>query len=122
MGCLGLIRKRVRRFWSDADKRMICAQTRASGVSVSRVARRYSLNANLIFKWLRDPRFAPVACDDVEADFLPVEIEAAPVTVHPATPQGSGQIEITLVSGHRLSISGCYDPDAVARLIRELSV
>ncbi|MDZ4065815.1 MAG: hypothetical protein U1E06_03010 [Tabrizicola sp.] len=35
---------------------MICGQTRVHGVSVSQVARRYDVNANLGFAWLRDPR------------------------------------------------------------------
>jgi transposase len=34
-------------------------QTRAPGVSVAQVARRYAMNANLIHTWLRDPHFAP---------------------------------------------------------------
>jgi transposase len=37
-----------RRFWSDEEKRLICLQTRALGVSVAQVARRYEMNANLI--------------------------------------------------------------------------
>jgi transposase len=44
--------KRVRRFWDDAEKIQIVAQTRVPGVSVAKVARRYDENANLIFKWL----------------------------------------------------------------------
>lgn len=51
--------KRRKRFWSDDEKRSICKQTTAPGVSVAVVAQRYALNANPIFKWLRDPRFAP---------------------------------------------------------------
>ncbi|AUQ68359.1 hypothetical protein [Phaeobacter inhibens] len=47
-----------KRYWSDEEK-SICGQTRARGVSVAQVARRYSMNTNLIHKWLRDPRFAP---------------------------------------------------------------
>jgi Transposase len=43
----------------------ICRETRAPGVSVAQVARRHALNANLIFKWLKDRRFAPA--DAVEA-------------------------------------------------------
>jgi transposase len=31
--------RRKRRHWSDAEKRMVCAQTRFAGVSVSQVAR-----------------------------------------------------------------------------------
>ncbi|WP_241649219.1 transposase, partial [Paenirhodobacter populi] len=42
------------RLWTDDEKRSICFQTTAPGVSVAQVARRYAVNANLIFKWLRD--------------------------------------------------------------------
>ncbi|APG47281.1 transposase [Phaeobacter porticola] len=48
-----------KRCWSDEEKVSICGQTRAPCVSVAQVARRYSMNTNLIHKWLRDPRFAP---------------------------------------------------------------
>ena len=51
--------RRVRRFWSDDEKRRIVAQSYAPGVSVSVVARRYDVNANLIFTWRRDPRYPP---------------------------------------------------------------
>jgi transposase len=47
--------------WSDDEKRTICAQqTLTPSVSVAQVARRYFMSAKLIFKWLKDPRFAPV--------------------------------------------------------------
>src|SRR4051812_50193282 len=51
-------RRRYRR-WSAEEKRSICRETRAPGVSVAQVARRHALNANLIFKWLKDRRFGP---------------------------------------------------------------
>jgi len=51
--------RRTKRLWTDEEKRSICLQTTAPGVSVARVAQRYAMNANLIFKWLRDPRYAP---------------------------------------------------------------
>src|SRR6056297_2424920 len=68
-----------KRFWSNEEKRSICRQARAPGVSVAQVARRYAMNSNLIFTWLRDPRFAPAEVDvaDEPGDgnlFLPVEI------------------------------------------------
>ena len=50
---------RKKRFWADEEKRSICAQALAPGVSVAQVARRYSMNANLVFKWPKDPRFSP---------------------------------------------------------------
>ncbi len=62
-----------RRTWSDDEKRSICQQTVAPGVSVAQVARRYAMNANMIFKWLKDPRFSPDLGDvAVEPVFLPV--------------------------------------------------
>ncbi|WP_299845665.1 transposase [uncultured Jannaschia sp.] len=50
---------RRRRVWADDEKRMICRQALVAGVSVSQVARRYDVNANLVFNWLRDVRYAP---------------------------------------------------------------
>jgi transposase len=64
-------RRRYRR-WSAEEKRSICQQTRAPGVSVAQVGRRHALNANLIFKWLRDPRFAPAGKVEEGPMFLPI--------------------------------------------------
>ena len=48
--------RRTKRLWTDEEKRSICLRTMAPDVSVAQVARRYALNANMIFKWLRDAR------------------------------------------------------------------
>ena len=42
--------RRTKRLWTDEEKRSICLQTTAPDVSVGQVARRYALNANMIFK------------------------------------------------------------------------
>jgi len=102
------------------------AQTRVPGVSVSQVARRYDVNANLVFKWLRDPRFAPTVLEAPAVSFLPVEVVVAPAppVIEPPViePKASeAKIEIVLSSGHRLSVSGAFDPDVVSRLVRGLS-
>jgi transposase len=93
-------------------------------VSVAQVARRYAVNANLIFKWLRAPRYAPdpaaLPSSGVEPRFLPVEIVAegkAPMAV----PAAQNHIEIELAGGHRMRISSGPDPEALARLIRGLT-
>lgn len=120
-----------RRFWSDEEKISICVQSCAPGVSVAQVARRYAMNANLIHKWLRDPKFAPdpehVEAEAVEAScFLPVEIidQRQNEGVAPALDAKPVQsaIEIDIAGGHQLRIIGSYDPEALARLIRGLSV
>ena len=69
---------RKKRFWPDAEKRLVCAQALTLGVLVARVTRRYAMNANLIFKWLKDTRFSPER-DNVDAaadatPFLPVRV------------------------------------------------
>ncbi len=112
-----MAKKRRRRIWEDEEKRRIVAQTRVRGISVSQVARRYDVNANMVFKWLRDPRFKPA--EDEHPSFLPVEVLP---DVSPGAAMADGgtvaldsRIEITLSNGHRLGVSGSFDPDAVVR-------
>lgn len=75
---------RRRRRYTKAFKLQAVGETRASGVSVAEVARRHGMNANVLFHWLRDPRFngAPV--------FLPVEVRSYPTPV--AEPSASPQV------------------------------
>ena len=123
-----MVRKRVRRFWSDTEKQMICNQTRAPGVSVAQVSRRYSLNANLLFRWLREPQFQKEAQDIDTVTFLPVEITAETEEALPArsrltssgSPYAGSRIEIATVDGHRLTVEGDFDGDAPARLLKGL--
>jgi len=126
-----------KRLWSDDEKRLICAQTLTPGVSVAQVARRYSMNANLIFKWLKDPRFAPSVSGSVsgapalEGVFLPVEIEALAIE-RPATaplhravadpvPAVVARVDITLSDGRRVLVEGPTALSAVLGLVRGLT-
>ena len=72
-------RARTRRRWSHEEKRQIVAQTLVPGMSVSQVARRYDVNANLVFTWRRDPRLRPSVEQEREPTFLPVEEVSGPV-------------------------------------------
>ncbi len=109
------MKRRKRRLWDDDEKRRIVAQTRVPGVSVSQVARRYDVNANLVFKWLRDPRFKAAEAEDSGASFLPVEVVAALPVIEPRVSES--KIEILLSNGHRVSVN----PDVLCRLVRGLS-
>lgn len=115
-----MAKRRRRRNWSDDEKRMICAQTRFAGVSVSQVARRYDVNANQVFNWLKDPQFAASSGEEDAVRFLPVEV-AGPVQPPPVPNCQCGEMRIKLSSGHRLKITGSYDPEALAMLIRKVS-
>ena len=124
-----------KRIWSDDEKRSICEQTLTSGVSVAQVARRYSMNANLIFKWLRDPRFAPdleedaAQPDDGVMAFLPVEVSDP--SLDGFTQTGSGapppsgavsacRVDITLSDGRRILVEGPTALSAVLGLVQGL--
>lgn len=116
--------RRKRRRWSDEEKRAIIAQTRVPGASVSLVARRHDVNANQLFNWMRDRRFAPVedGGENAEPVFLPVEIIRAgdEGPSEPAEQQAMGAVEIELPNGCRLTVRGGFDPDALVRLARGL--
>jgi len=124
--------RRKKRFWADEEKREICAQATTPGMSVAQVARRYAVNANLIFKWLKDPRFAPEAdAFDQEPTFLPVEIEAdavhepAPIDVPTSPPSAAlsaSRVDITLSDGRRILIEGPTALTAVVSLVQGLAV
>jgi transposase len=117
------VARRTRRLWTDEEKRSICLQTTARGVSVAQVALRYTVNANLIFKWLRDASYRPkpgTGSEDAGLRFLPVEVVKEAPEVRPI-PAAASHIEIELAGGHRMRISGSYDTEALARLIRGLT-
>ena len=104
---------RKRRSWDEAFKRQVVEEVSQPGVSTAEVARRYGLNANLIFNWKR--RFG-----DETADFLPVEV-TAPEPVAAEDPEADGVIHIMLPRGIRMEVAGDYDPVALGRLLREAS-
>ncbi len=107
------VARRTKRLWTDEEKRSICFQTTAPGVSVAQVARGYAVNANL------NPASVPSSSEG--SLFLPVEI-VAEAKAPTAAPVSDNLIEIELAGGHRMRISGGYDPEALARLIRGLTV
>jgi transposase len=127
-----------KRFWADEEKRSICEQALVPGVSVAQVARRYAMNANLIFKWLKDSRFSPAAGETPDAPeggsvFLPVEISNSTVE-HPiddgametAGPASAAilahRVDITLSDGRRVVVEGPTALSSVVGLVRGLMV
>lgn len=122
-----------KRFWSNEEKRSICGQTTAAGVSVAQVARRYAMNANLIHKWLRDPRFGRVSeGHDVVIDaegFLPIEVGTSALSGdgmvetgvrHPNTQFCASRVDITLSDGRRVLVEGPTALTSVLGLVQGL--
>ena len=101
-----MAKRRKRRKWSDDEKRMICAQTRLPGISVAQVARRYDVNANQVFNWLKDPKFAAkrrvmnrrlVSCRSRLS---------SPSSRRRVAVADRGEMVVELACGHRLRIVG----------------
>ncbi len=122
---MGARKGQKKRFWSDEEKRSICEQTLTPGVSVAQVARRYSMNANLIFKWLKDDRFSPLAAGDDAApvcgEFLPIEVEGlAPAVGSHNAPVSARRVDITLSDGRRILVEGSTALSSVLALVEGL--
>lgn len=126
--------RRRRRSWSDAEKRRVVAEAREEGATLAEVARRHGANANMVFKWLRDPQFGG---EPAVAEFLTVEVSSntsdtpatrslpAP-TDQPRLPTrlalGERQeiIEIDLSCGSRVRVDAHVNDRALARVLRIL--
>lgn len=101
--------RRVRRSWTDDEKRVMVAETRAPSVSVSSVARRHGLNANQLFNWIKDPRFGSEG-----VPMLPVDVVIDKSAVAQPTEQ---RIEIEFPDGVRLRCGSDLDAEALAQIV-----
>jgi len=109
-----LVPGRRRRYWSDEEKRRIVAETLVSGASVSEIALKHGVNANLVFTWRRDPRFDGVLDEE---RFLPVMVEAGDQAA-PVDSSVSGRMDIELGCGTLLRVDRSVDGRALARVLR----
>ena len=138
-----------RRRWTAEQKQQIVEETRAPGASVSVVARRYDIDANLLFKWKRhdetgrlvapppeSPEFVPIGVVSQAGDGRPAllarmpGIETSPPGSAPARPDEfrrplgldarPGVIEVDLPDGARVRVDAFVDARALARVLSAL--
>jgi transposase len=114
-----------RRFWAESAKRRMVAETLAPGASVSIVARRHDVNANLLFKWKRD--LAPsdngaVDLAEPACELVPIGVLGTGSTGTPALAWSSrsGVMEIELVTGVRIRVDSTVDERALGRALQVL--
>lgn len=114
--------ERQRRRFSDEQKRRMVEETLEPGASVSVVARRHDINANLLFNWRVQYRAGLLGA--AKPALLPVEISAAPLRsgTHPERSRGArkARIEIEFRSGHRLRVAG-VDAATLQQVIETLA-
>lgn len=111
-----------RRRWPEETKRRIVEETFKPGASVAIVARRYELNANVVFAWRRVYRadgMGPSA--DSAADLIPVKVIAPDprrkeVQSQACVPQ-TGSIEVLLAGGTQVRFSGSLAREALREII-----
>ncbi len=104
-----------KRLWSKAQKRLIVSEAMSPGMSVSKASRRYDINANLIFRWIK------AAGTEVEkkGQLIPIGIIAPPLATKEqersadtsrasscAPYVGPKLIEIELRNGAKIRIDG----------------
>lgn len=124
--------RRRRQSYSREEKLRIVKETHEPGASVSVVARRHDVNANLVFTWRRQHQQGSLA----SAARKPRKPKLLSVIVQPdqaehgarksdlvqrevLTP--TGRIEIEFPGGGRLRTEGMVDADTLRAAIRELS-
>ena len=103
----------LRRRWSDAEKRRIVAESYQPGVSVSVVARRNDVNANLVFNWRR--RFREQAGGT--GGLVPVVVEPPPLDAAAGDAPAAGRMEILeKVEGEWTLVALAYEGLGLDRL------
>lgn len=117
-----MTKKQSPRKWSIEEKRAFCLQTTEPGVTIAEVARRNFLNDDMLYRWVKDKRFSPQRYGEAGSEFLPVEISSEH-TLSPAlctSNQPSSRVQIKLTSGQKIVAEGAFDPEILAKLIKEL--
>jgi transposase len=111
------IEGRRRRRWSAAEKRRIVGETFEPGASVSIVARRHDLNANMLFTWRREAKRAPPLMIEAPVGFVAAEIAGEPSSAASAL---AGRMEVVLPRGERVIVGMDVDAAALTRVIKVL--
>jgi transposase len=113
-----------RRRWPEATKRKIVEQTFEPGASVAIVARRYELNANVVFAWRRLYRAGEFG-KPIEggAELIPVKVitpDPGPKRIADRSGASATQtdsIEVRLAEGAQVRFSGALAREALREII-----
>ena len=121
---------RTRRNHQQGFKDELVAQSLVAGASVSAIAMKGGINANLLFKWRREHVRAMAACAPTAATLLPVCVipeTASASTAQPSAPVGpavsrnarQGVIEVE-IAGAQLRLRGAVDEAMLSSVLRAL--
>ena len=105
-----------RRTWSKSEKRRIIAEALAPGARSIDVARKHTLNLNLLYTWCR-PFRKKLAAHAGGTAIVPIEIREP---AHSALATVTGQISIIMPSGIRVELDSSADEVILKRVFSVL--
>jgi transposase len=112
-----------RRRYTLTFKRQVVEETLAGGESVSVVARRHDLNANLLFNWRRRYQQGTLSgAAGKSPALLPIRIASATAAKDVSGGgDGGAELELLLASGHRVRVRGTVEPAVLRTALEVLS-
>lgn len=113
--------RRHRRQYNTGFKCQVVEETLAGTDSVSVVARRYDINANLLFRWRKE--HAQGKLSDKPQSLIPISVSTDPVTSCPphSYPSSPGHVQINLNNDHQVVVSGQVDTDQLQAVLSALT-
>ena len=119
---MDIILGKERRRWSAEDKRDIVAETFAPGAVILDVCRRHQISSGQIHTWRKQLRSALgyPAAREPRTRFLPLAMIADP-PLRSAPIDGPPKIEVELVGGARVWITGAAPADLVTIVLKALA-
>ena len=112
--------RRTTRHWSYEKNRRVVEETMKPGMSVSIVARRHDITANLVFSWRKHYQEGRLGVKAGEQSFIPVGVVGSEASV-PATvpvPRMTGLIELALPGGITLRVDCRIEEPVLRRVLR----
>ena len=113
-----------RNFRSLEEKQAILADARASGGSVAAIARKYGVNANLIFAWMRLEEQGLLQARTRSAPPKLLAVTVVPETTNEPEPAATvsprEHVEIVLSDGICVRVHGAVPTEQIDRVLRLL--
>ena len=106
--------RRIRRSFSEELKRGMVAECAELGASVSAVARKHDVKANLLFSWCR--QFSPQPPRPSALGLIPITMAEETPRATSAPVEGCGSMEIALPNGTRVRVDATVDEQALRRV------
>ena len=123
IGRLEVVETGRRRRWSEEEKLKIVLESVRAPRQVAATARRHNISRSQLLQWRRSFRTDQGGTADQPIGFVPAMVVPQSEAALPALagPAGGGAIEIELVSGVRMRITGAVDTATLRAAVAALT-